>query len=258
MARRKLPPFDELDRIRILLWSERHCCLCDKPCDTNIEIHHIVQRGLEDKELSNIDNAIPLCFDCHGRIRSYNPRHPKGTSYKPEEIKARRNQIFDQHTRHLVPLVSFNIEQGIPDHPEFSTFPTIVTKVTHHSQSLPVKARVEVKKVLGSEDLGLVEDETGYYSGRTDWHLNPATRIRGNFSVPKEYEDKEDFRIEARLTIIDEYERDHTLLPQAWKWVPKDSNGNKQRYWFLEPHSFTTWKKYEYVHYPQEYKILRF
>jgi hypothetical protein len=242
-------PFKAKDVIKILLWSERHCCLCEKPCNTNIVVHHIEQKGAKAK-LSNIDNAIPLCYDCHGRIKSYNPAHRVGTSYKIAEIKARRNQIYDKYTRHLVPLVTFNIEQGAPDKPMLSTFPTIITYVAHRSPSLPVKARIEVKKVLGNQDLGIIQDEKGYYSGETDWHLNPASVIRGNFSVSKEYENQKDFRIEARLTVIDEYERPHTFLPQAWTWVKrKDPHSEKeQRYWFLEPRSFTNWVPFQLRH----------
>ena len=30
----------------------------------------------------DIDNAIPLCFDCHGAVQHYNDEHPRGTKYK--------------------------------------------------------------------------------------------------------------------------------------------------------------------------------
>jgi len=232
----KRPPFNAKDIIKILLWCERHCCLCGKPCDTNIVIHHIEQEGSR-RKLSNIDNAIPLCFDCHGRIKSYNPKHAVGTAYKTKEIKTRRDQIFDKYTQHLVPIVTFDIFQGAPDKPELSTFPKIITFVAHRSSSLPVKARVEVKHVLGGKDLGIMKDVNGYYSGETEWHLNPAVTINGNFSVLEECQNsKEDLKIEARLTIIDQYERPHRMLPQAWTYV------RKKRYWFLEPRSFTKWK----------------
>lgn len=230
MIRKRPPPFKEEDKIKILLWSERHCCLCDKPCDTNIIIHHIQQEGT-DEELSNIDNAIPLCYDCHGRIKSYSLAHRVGTSYRIKEIKARRNQIYDKYTRHLVPVVTFNIAQ------EVQTFPTVVTLVTHASSSLPVKARVEVKHILAGVDLDIMKDKNGYYSGETEWHLNPAVMIHGRFSVPKECQDsKDDLKIEVRLAIIDQYDRPHVMLPQAWTY--DRSNGT----WFLEPRSFTTWK----------------
>lgn len=235
MMRKRPPPFDEKDKIRILLWSERHCCLCEKPCDTNIVIHHIQQEG-SDEELSDIDNAIPLCFECHGKIKSYNLAHRVGTSYRIAEIKSRRNQIYDKFTRHLVPIVTFSINQGAPNKPELSTFPTVITYVTHSSLSLPVRAKVEVKHVLDGKDLGVMKDDSGYYSGETIWHLNPAVKFHGNFTILKECQDgKGALKLEARLTIIDEYERPHLMLPQAWTYV------RESHYWFMEPRSFTTW-----------------
>jgi len=35
-------PFDPALRTRVLLWCDRHCCLCKKPCGVNIEVDHIV------------------------------------------------------------------------------------------------------------------------------------------------------------------------------------------------------------------------
>ena len=49
-------PFSEDVKINILLWCDRHCCLCGEPCGTNIIIHHIEQEG---ENTSDIDNAIP-------------------------------------------------------------------------------------------------------------------------------------------------------------------------------------------------------
>lgn len=105
----KRPPFKDEDKIKILLWCERHCCLCEKSCDTNIIIHHIEQDESPREKLSDIDNAIPLCYDCHGRIRSYNPKHAVGTAYRIREIKTRRDQIYEKYTRHLVPITHFEI-----------------------------------------------------------------------------------------------------------------------------------------------------
>jgi hypothetical protein len=231
------PEFSEEDRIKILLWCERRCCLCEKACDTNIEIHHIEQKG---KNLADIDNAIPLCFECHGRIKQYNPEHPKGTSYRNKEIKTRRDQIYEKYTRHLVPPIHFEITQVIRKNPNvpLMVFPNVGFNISHHGNFfLPVNALVEVKHILNGKDLGVMEDPTGYYSGEVEWNLNPTSIIFGNFSVPKECEkNKEDLKIEVRVTIIDQYRRPHKYLPHCWTYVRADN------YWFLEPRSFTKWK----------------
>ena len=237
MPSKSPPPFKDENKIKMLLWCDRHCCLCDKQCDTNIEIHHIEQEGNKEK-LSNIDNAIPLCFDCHGRIKSYNPEHRVGTSYKIEEIKARRDQIYETHTRHLVPITNSRITQVVRRNLSLSLrkFPNVGFNLKHSdTRFLPVNAKVEVKFILDGKKIIPMDDPNGYYSGKTEWNLNPATIIFGNFSVPKEFADTEDLKIEVRVTIIDQYRRPHKLLPQCWTYV------RKANYWFLEPRSFTEW-----------------
>lgn len=102
-------PFDEKIRNRVLLWCDRHCCLCKKACGINIEVHHIIPENQGGN--SELDNAIPLCFECHSNVGNYNVQHPRGTKYKPDELKARREQIYEEYTRHLVPPFALS------DHP---------------------------------------------------------------------------------------------------------------------------------------------
>lgn len=229
-----LGEFSEEDRIKVLLWCDRHCCLCGKPCGTNIVVHHIVQEG---ENLLDIDNAIPLCLNCHGKIKSYDLEHPVGTAYKIKEIKARRDQIYEKYTRHLVPPIHFEVTQIIRDNPSLlRKFPNVGFNLTHLGDFLPVKVKVELKNILGGRDLGIMKDSKGYYSGEALWNLNPRTKIFGNFSVPKECaKSTEDLRIEVRVTIIDQHERAHKYLPQCWTYV------REENYWFLEPRSFTKW-----------------
>lgn len=75
-----------------LVASGRHCCLCHKFCGIKIELHHITQKaeGGED----SFDNCIPLCFDCHADMRSYDHKHPKGTKYTPNELKRHRDNWY--------------------------------------------------------------------------------------------------------------------------------------------------------------------
>jgi hypothetical protein len=75
-----------------LLSCGRHCCLCHKFCGLKIELHHIVHasEGGDD----TLDNCIPLCFDCHGDMRSYDHQHPKGTKYTPTELRRHRDAWY--------------------------------------------------------------------------------------------------------------------------------------------------------------------
>ena len=227
------PRFKEKDKIKILLWSDRHCCLCGKACGTDIEIAHIDPKGGND-----LDNAIPLCYDCHSAIGKYNKEHPRGTKYKPKELKKLREQIYEKYTQHLVPPIHFRITQIIRNDLRFPLrrFPNVGFNLAHLGDSLPVRAKVEAKIIHGRKNLGIITDKTGYYSGQTEWNLKPKTVIFGNFSVPKKCADSsKDLKIEVRVVVIDQYEREHKLPPQCWTYVRKDNH------WFLEPRSFTKW-----------------
>ena len=67
----------------------RFCSICHKFCGLKIEVHHIVEVGNEGDD--SFDNAIPLCFDCHADMRSYDSAHPKGNKYTRSELKTHRD-----------------------------------------------------------------------------------------------------------------------------------------------------------------------
>lgn len=70
----------------------RHCCLCHKFCGLKIEIHHIKPRAEGGPD--TLENAIPLCFDCHADMRTYDANHPKGTKYTEAELIRFRDDWF--------------------------------------------------------------------------------------------------------------------------------------------------------------------
>ena len=217
--------FSENDKIKCLLWCNRHCCLCGKLCGTNIEIAHIIPKGKD--ESGDIDNAIPLCFDCHSEIGRYNDEHPKGNKYRPEELKARREQIYEEHTRHLAPPIWFNITQDLPNGQK-RHLPDVGLNINHRGDSLPVKVSVAVRVFLGDKDLGIVK--TSQYTGERLWNLNPRFGVRGHFSVPDEVvESTENLEIRVTVTVIDQYGREHQLLPLGWVYMKAINS------WYLEP-----------------------
>ena len=70
----------------------RHCCLCGKFAGTKIELHHI-----ERVDDNSADNCIPLCYDCHSEVKSFNPKHPKGKPYTAKELKAHRDKCYEKY-----------------------------------------------------------------------------------------------------------------------------------------------------------------
>lgn len=85
-------PFDDNVREDALVACARHCCLCHRLKHTKMECHHIVQEA--DGGPNTFDNCIPLCLECHGEVRGYDPQHPVGTKYKPKELKRRRDDWY--------------------------------------------------------------------------------------------------------------------------------------------------------------------
>jgi HNH endonuclease len=55
-----------------------------------MELDHIVPRA--ERGSDDIDNAIPLCFECHAEVHAYNDAHPRGRKFRPDELRAHRDQ----------------------------------------------------------------------------------------------------------------------------------------------------------------------
>lgn len=47
---------------------------------------------------------MPLCFDCHAEVGSYNARHPKGRKFSPSELKSHRDTWYQllKEGKHLI------------------------------------------------------------------------------------------------------------------------------------------------------------
>jgi len=77
----------------MLIRCRRYCCVCGKWCGSKITIHHI--DGNDD---NSEDNGIPVCFDCHAEIVSYNKEHPIGRKFQPSELIKLRNLTYAKYT----------------------------------------------------------------------------------------------------------------------------------------------------------------
>ena len=83
-------PFPRAVRDEALVRSHRRCCVCHEFGGRSVNVHHIVQEA--DGGLNAIENAICLCLRCHAEAGHFNPRHPMGTKYSPEELRLHRDQ----------------------------------------------------------------------------------------------------------------------------------------------------------------------
>lgn len=59
-----------------------------------MEVHHIKARA--DGGDDTLENAIPLCFDCHAIVRQYDPKHPKGVRFSEKELVQHRDTWYEQ------------------------------------------------------------------------------------------------------------------------------------------------------------------
>ena len=223
--------FSARDKKRTLLWSQRHCCYCGKKLGMNIVVAHIEPRK---KNASwSIDNAIPLCLNCHQRIFSYADKHPLGSKYTTEELKARRDETYEKHTRHLVPEFDFMITQKSP--PWYTRdYPSVgfILFLSRMKEPQPVRFCVVVTAFLNQRNRGTTSDR--YYSGRKIWEQPQPRSDRdnmfwGNFTSPvAKVRRGQHLQFRVRVTALDKYEREHAKT-RSWAYDPK---GN---YWFPEP-----------------------
>lgn len=89
---------------RVLIESKRFCALCEHQKGVKIEIHHIVQKSKGGSD--DFENLIPLCFDCHSEVKSYNPEHPKGNKFSEKELRERLLKFYKRVANNEIPSES--------------------------------------------------------------------------------------------------------------------------------------------------------
>src|SRR5437867_102376 len=60
--------FPEDGVAQLLADCKRHCCVCWRWCGSKIQLHHILPKKQDGPD--EIDNAVPVCMDCHAEIES--------------------------------------------------------------------------------------------------------------------------------------------------------------------------------------------
>lgn len=220
--------FRSQDVHNALLWCGRRCCLCGKQCGIGIELAHLDQSGSND-----LDNGIPVCFDCHLSIGGYNDIHPRGRKLRINELKARRDQMYEQQTSHLVPRVRYEITQNIYKGSNIvgkRTLPDVGFWIFHEGGPYPVKVRVSVTLKQGTRILSA--KIKGHYDGTYLWNLNPGFGVNGHFEIPGTVfrNRREPVKARVDVVVIDIYSRPHPLLPVGYVHCLGESDS-----WFLEP-----------------------
>lgn len=215
MARR---PFDEDDNIKVLLWCGRHCCLCEKLAGVSIEVAHLPGK----ESSSDIDDAMPLCFDCHAAIGHYNKSHPRGKRYGVKELKARRDQVYDKYTSHLVPPIHYELAQ------HGRKLPDVGFQINNLGDRYAVQARVKIVLASGASRQLVPSD---HYNGKYLWNLNARQGISGHFEIPADIlSGNERLRARIDVTLVDIYKREHQLLAIGFVHTLRPNDE-----WYAEP-----------------------
>ncbi len=155
------PGFRQADVERLLVACHRRCCVCHRWCGTKIEIDHIEQRA--DGGSDDIENAVPVCFDCHAEVHAYNPRHPRGRKFTPVELRAHRDQWLALCKKHPAIFAGqwFDVDvgplQAMIDELEFNA--ALAGKVVQGHELLPALHVDQFKRAIAAGVISALRDE---------------------------------------------------------------------------------------------------
>jgi len=96
--------FDKNEVSTLLAQCHRRCCVCHRFCGVKMELHHVEHKS--DGGSDDIENAIPLCFECHAEVNHYNDAHPRGRKFTKEELFSHKHQWLDICAKHPAALIS--------------------------------------------------------------------------------------------------------------------------------------------------------
>src|SRR5580765_7384825 len=85
--------FEPKEAEKLLALCHRRCCVCHRFCGSKIELDHMLPRAQGGPD--DIDNAIPLCFECHAEVHAYNDKHPRGRKFKPSELRLHKGAVAE-------------------------------------------------------------------------------------------------------------------------------------------------------------------
>jgi len=207
--RKMMKRFSEEAKLKALMWSNRHCCICDKSCGLDIEIAHIAPDGGE-----SFANAIPVCYTHHAQIgrHIYSKEHPRGNKYRILELRKRREQIYEKYTRHLIPSLLWYLVprfgMGLPKVMGDPRLPTVGFVRENRSIHLPAKFQTMVRAFLGGEEIKVkINPRKPYYGKGIVWNLNSGHTFSGEFSLEDKCVTSDDhLLVEVKVTVIDAYE----------------------------------------------------
>jgi hypothetical protein len=125
-----------------------------------METDHIEPKG--EGGTDDIDNAIPVCFDCHAEIHLYNPAHPRGRKYTAEELRMHRDQWLQLAETSAQVLASAPQQpdvgplQGLVDELEYNQ--VVLRRIDTAQIGAPLATR-QFHEAIGSGAISLMDDQ---------------------------------------------------------------------------------------------------
>jgi len=206
----------------------------------DIEFHHI-ETSIPRMDQNCEDNAIPVCYRCHADLERSKSSSARGSSYNVAEIKARRDQVYEEHTRHLVPPINYFPFSPPDETDRIRRFQLVCFHMNNPVGGLPVEVLLNVSLFLGSQFYG---QPVRHYSGDILWFANPGITLRGSFDLansqsldvsplysgrPVESMRRGRVRLTIDAMVFDVLGYPHERLPMDWyyDW--------SQMTWILDP-----------------------
>ncbi len=151
-------PRDQVSEL--LARCHRRCCICHRFSGVKIETDHIKpkEQGGDD----SIDNAIPVCFECHAEIHGYNDKHPRGRKFLPEELRLHKDQWLRICAEHPAVLVTASRAadvgplQALIDELEFNA--KIATKADSAEQGCTFHEQ-QFRRAIHEGSIAILKDE---------------------------------------------------------------------------------------------------
>jgi hypothetical protein len=144
----------------LLVRCHRRCCVCHRFCGVKIETDHIIPT--EERGGDDIENAIPVCFECHAEIHSYNDKHPRGRKFSPDELRAHKEQwlkICSEHPEVLVGAIR-NADvgplQALVDELDFNA---TVAEENHFQRNGCKFQEMQLVRAIHEGSIALLKDE---------------------------------------------------------------------------------------------------
>jgi hypothetical protein len=83
--------FNQKEAEKLLADTGRRCCICGSL--HNVQLHHIIP--VEEGGTDEIDNAVPLCPNCHDEVHGRYASGRTTRSYTPNELKLHRKRTIE-------------------------------------------------------------------------------------------------------------------------------------------------------------------